>query len=196
MHPQYPRPAASLVKGRWHGEAVTEGFRPPENCPKTGIPQSASLTAPFNKGAKGRGLRIAASARWASLSLLSLRDIESAFVKRSLRWYASLRPPCQRGLAAPEALTGGFRQARTVLRRSPHPPLRGTFPQGKALFYCGRVRSPSPIQPILRNSCPNSQHSTAGRMKQIRAIPAQSMGVMAAFTPVATSLTQPAYTPI
>ena len=40
-----PRPAASLVKGRWHGEAVTEGFRPQESCPKTGIPQSASLTA-------------------------------------------------------------------------------------------------------------------------------------------------------
>ena len=67
--------AASLVKGRWHGEAVTEGFRPPESYPKNGIPQSASLTAPFNKGAKGRGLRIATSARWASLSLLSLRDI-------------------------------------------------------------------------------------------------------------------------
>ena len=67
--------AASLVKGRWHGEAVTEGFRLPESCPKNGIPQSASLTAPFNKGAKGRGLRIATSARWASLSLLSLRDI-------------------------------------------------------------------------------------------------------------------------
>ena len=29
----------------WHGEAVTEGFRPPESCPKNGIPQSASLTA-------------------------------------------------------------------------------------------------------------------------------------------------------
>ena len=38
---------------------VTEGFRPPESYPKNGIPQSASLTAPFNKGAKGRGLRIA-----------------------------------------------------------------------------------------------------------------------------------------
>ena len=37
--------AASLVKGRGHGEAVTEGFRPQENCPKNGIPQSASLTA-------------------------------------------------------------------------------------------------------------------------------------------------------
>ena len=33
----------------------------PESCPKNGIPQSASLTAPFNKGAKGRGLRIATS---------------------------------------------------------------------------------------------------------------------------------------
>ena len=43
-HP-YPRPTASLVKGRWHGEAVTEGFRPPESCPKNGIPPSASLTA-------------------------------------------------------------------------------------------------------------------------------------------------------
>ena len=56
-------------------QPVTEGFRPPESCPKNGIPQSASLTAPFHKGAKGRGLRIATSARWASLSLLSLRDI-------------------------------------------------------------------------------------------------------------------------
>ena len=61
-HP-YPRPTASLVKGRWHGEAVTEGFRPPESYPKNGIPQSASLTAPFNKGAKGRELRIATSGR-------------------------------------------------------------------------------------------------------------------------------------
>ena len=39
----------------------------PESYPKSGIPQSASLTAPFNKGAKGRGLRIATSARWVSL---------------------------------------------------------------------------------------------------------------------------------
>ena len=42
---RFPRPSASLVKGRWHGEAVTEGFRPPESYPKNGIPQSASLTA-------------------------------------------------------------------------------------------------------------------------------------------------------
>ena len=55
--------AASLVKGRWHGEAVTEGFRPPESYPKNGIPQSASLTAPFNKGAKGREIRIPTSLR-------------------------------------------------------------------------------------------------------------------------------------
>ena len=47
----------------------------PESYPKSGIPQSASLTAPFNKGAKGREIRIATSARRASLSLLSLRDI-------------------------------------------------------------------------------------------------------------------------
>ena len=53
-------------RARWHGTAVTEGFRPQESCPKNGIPQSASLTAPFNKEAKGRGLRIATSARWAS----------------------------------------------------------------------------------------------------------------------------------
>ena len=32
-------------------QPVTEGFRPQESCPKTGIPQSASLTAPFHKGA-------------------------------------------------------------------------------------------------------------------------------------------------
>ena len=37
--------AASLVKGRWHGAAVTEGFRPPESWPKNGIPPSASLPA-------------------------------------------------------------------------------------------------------------------------------------------------------
>ena len=42
---RFPRPSASLVKGRWHGEAVTEGFRPQESYPKNGIPQSASLTA-------------------------------------------------------------------------------------------------------------------------------------------------------
>ena len=41
---RFPRPSASLVKGRWHGEAVTEGFRLPESYPKNGIPQSASLT--------------------------------------------------------------------------------------------------------------------------------------------------------
>ena len=55
--------AASLVKGRWHGEAVTEGFRPQESYPKNGIPQSSpvAMPAPFDKGAKGRGLRIATS---------------------------------------------------------------------------------------------------------------------------------------
>ena len=52
-----------LSKGGGTAQAVTEGFRPPESCPKNGIPQSASLTAPFNKGAKGRGLRIATSGR-------------------------------------------------------------------------------------------------------------------------------------
>ena len=41
--------AASLVKGRWHGAAVTEGFRPPESYPKNGIPQSASLTETVKK---------------------------------------------------------------------------------------------------------------------------------------------------
>ena len=58
-------------------QPVTEGFRPQESCPKNGIPQSSpsAMPAPFNKGAKGREIRIATSARWASLSLLSLRDI-------------------------------------------------------------------------------------------------------------------------
>ena len=32
-------------------QPVTEGFRPPESCPENGIPQSASLPAPFHKGA-------------------------------------------------------------------------------------------------------------------------------------------------
>ena len=36
---------ASLVKGRWHGEAVTEGL-----SYYVSIPQSASLTAPFAQG--------------------------------------------------------------------------------------------------------------------------------------------------
>ena len=74
--------AASLVKGRWHGEAVTEGFRPPESYPKNGIPQSASLTAPFHKGAKGRGLRIPTSlrSRW---QLCCLTD--AAYPLRVLR---------------------------------------------------------------------------------------------------------------
>ena len=51
-HP-YPRPTASLVKGRWHGEAVTEGFRSQESRLRNGIPQSspAAMPAPFDKGA-------------------------------------------------------------------------------------------------------------------------------------------------
>ena len=43
------------------GAGVGADMIRPESCPKNGIPQSASLTAPFNKGAKGRGLRIATS---------------------------------------------------------------------------------------------------------------------------------------
>ena len=45
----------------------------------------------------------------------------------------TIRPPCQRGLASP--LGDDWRiptQQLPALRRSPHPPLRGTFPQGKA----------------------------------------------------------------
>ena len=75
QHPQGVRRIRKAAELPTAAQPVTEGFRPPESYPKNGIPQSASLTAPFNKGAKGRGLRIATSARWASLSLLSLRDI-------------------------------------------------------------------------------------------------------------------------
>ena len=49
---------------------------------------------------------------------------------------------------------------------------------------------------ILRQTIPISRVSTAGKIKQIKAIASQSMPVMAAFAPVATSLTQPAYTPM
>ncbi len=41
-----------------------------------------------------------------------------------------------------------------------------------------------------------SQDRTAGKMKQINAIPIQSIGVIAAFVPAAISLTHPVYTPI
>ena len=60
-HPQGVRRIRKAAELPTAAQPVTEGFRPPESCPKNGIPQSASLTAPFNKGAKGRGLRIATS---------------------------------------------------------------------------------------------------------------------------------------
>ena len=44
-----------------------------------------------------------------------------------------------------------------------------------------RVKSPSLIHPIRRKNRPKAQHSTAGRMKEMRISPAQSMkpGTMA-----------------
>ena len=63
---------------------------------------------------------------------------------------------------------------------------------GFAVMYQSSFRSPSWIQPILRQIRPMPQLKTAGRMKQISAMASQSVPVMAAFAPVATSLTQPA----
>ena len=67
-----------------------------------------------------------------------------------------------------------------------------TFPK----YYSSSFKSFSLIQPHLRKTRQNAQLKMAGRMKQISAKPIQSMTVMAAFAPVATSLIQPVYTPI
>ena len=56
--------------------------------------------------------------------------------------------------------------------------------------YCS-FRSPSLIQPHLRRKKANSSVSTAGRTKQIRMSPTQSIGRIAAFVPAAMSLSQP-----
>ena len=65
----------------------------------------------------------------------------------------------------------------------------GSRPGGS--FCQESFRSPSRIQPMRRKNSPNAQQSTAGRMKHKRAMASQSMPVMAALAPVATSLTQP-----
>ena len=56
--------------------------------------------------------------------------------------------------------------------------------------YCS-FRSPSLIQPHLRRKKANSSASTAGRTKQIRISPTQSIGRIAAFVPAAMSFSQP-----
>ena len=56
--------------------------------------------------------------------------------------------------------------------------------------YCS-FRSPSLIQPHLRRKKANSSVSTAGRTKQIRISPTQSIGRIAAFVPAAMSFSQP-----
>ena len=78
------------------------------------------------------------------------------------------------------------------------PPAQGRPPLGKISInkyqndYASSFRSPSLIQPILRKTRPRAQLSTAGSTRQMRIIPAQSQGVMALFTPLATSDTHPA----
>ena len=57
--------------------------------------------------------------------------------------------------------------------------------------YRSSFRSFSLIQPRLRSTWQKPQLRTAGRTKQMRISPSQSMGVMAALTPWAISLTQP-----
>ena len=59
------------------------------------------------------------------------------------------------------------------------------------LCYSGSFRSFYLIQPIFLSTRPKTQVKTAGRMKQIITKPIQSMAVMAALVPSATSLTQP-----
>ena len=56
--------------------------------------------------------------------------------------------------------------------------------------YCS-FRSPPLIQPHLRRKKANSSVSTAGRTKQIRISPTQSIGRIAAFVPAAMSFSQP-----
>ena len=56
--------------------------------------------------------------------------------------------------------------------------------------YCS-FRSPSLIQPHLRRKKANSSVSTAGRTKQIRISPTQSIGRIVAFMPAAMSFSQP-----
>ena len=56
--------------------------------------------------------------------------------------------------------------------------------------YCS-FRSPSLIQPHLRRKKANSSVSTAGRTKQIRISPTQSIGRIAVFVPAAMSFSQP-----
>ena len=115
-------------------------------------------------------------------------------------------PLCQAGLsgdAAPAGFprTGGrksggiARAGRAVARdgqaagpQACRPPKRSC----KSPPAHSRVRSPSRIQPIRRKNSPNSQARTAGSTKQISAMASQSMPVMAALAPVATSFTQPA----
>lgn len=65
----------------------------------------------------------------------------------------------------------------------------GSRPGGS--FCQESFRSPSRIQPMRRKNRPKAQVRTAGRMKHKRAMASQSMPVMAALVPVATSLTQP-----
>ena len=91
-------PSSSLPCQREVARAqpVSEGFRSPESCPKNGIPQSAPLTAPFNKGAKGRELRIAAS----GFALLAMTGNGGPSLHTfNSRSAASAAPGCRRNSA-------------------------------------------------------------------------------------------------
>ena len=48
---------------RWHGTAMTDEG---DHGGAESLSHGFAVPAPFHKGAKGRGLRIATSARWAS----------------------------------------------------------------------------------------------------------------------------------
>ena len=62
-------------------------------------------------------------------------------------------------------------------------------------FYKSSFKSFSPIHPFFLKGMAMTQVSTAGSTKQIRIMPIQSMGVIAALAPLAISCTQPVYTP-
>ena len=80
-----------------------------------------------------------------------------------------------------ERVKGGLRPVSFVPFHSP----RFILP-----CYCS-FRSPPLIQPHLRRKKANSSVSTAGRTKQIRISPTQSIGRIAAFVPAAMSFSQP-----
>ena len=80
---------------------------------------------------------------------------------------------------------GWFHHTRPLF--FPQAPVGDVFSE----IYRSSFRSSSLIQPFFRMISQKTQDSTAGRTKLMRTRPTQSMAVMAAFVPAATSLTQP-----